>query len=149
MESTESSYALSAERRIKRSSDFLLILKSKGPDVLRLCNHWFELKVRKTTAVAGVRFGFTVGKVNAKRSVDRVLIKRILRESARNRIPVFSVLCRNENMGIDISLRLKRKFPKIDGNTSLDAVKKDMRSAVDSLLLKLEKVVVKRFKENL
>ena len=52
-------------------------------------------------------------------------------------------------MGIDISLRLKRKFPKIDGNTSLDAVKKDMRSAADSLLLKLEKVVVKRFKENL
>lgn len=43
----------------------------------------------ETDAVGRLRFGVTVGKRNAHRSVDRATVKRILREKARLKAPVF------------------------------------------------------------
>ncbi len=143
MDSTDNSFALSAERRIKKSSDFVAVLKSRDFGSLRFSNEWFEARSMMTDSGLGIRFGFTVGKVNAKRSVDRVLVKRVLREAARQQIPVFSSLTRDENSGFDISLRLKKRF-RGNGVESLPEVKKEMRKSADEVLARLYSALARR-----
>ena len=85
-------------------------------------------------AEAGVRFGFTVGKRNARRSVDRVLVKRILRESARHAAPQVLVLCARHGLAIDVSLRLKNPLPRAGRDIGLAELKQTLRLDADALL---------------
>lgn len=81
-----------------------------------------------------MRFGFTVGKKKARRSVDRVLIKRVLRESVRNKIPGFLAFLGQGELGIDVSLRLVGDYGSFSKDKTLKQVKAEMRTASDQIL---------------
>ncbi len=90
-----------------------------------------------TPAPARVRFGLTVGKKMARRSVDRVLVKRILREAARHAAPEITAAA---STGFDVVLRLKAPLPARE-TTSRTVLKRDLRADADTLL--------RRFRERL
>jgi hypothetical protein len=86
-----------------------------------------------------VRFGATVGKRNARRAVDRALVKRILREAGRHALPVLEPLCRARRLRLDVAFRLKAAR---DGSTdqapaSLKAWRHALRNEADALLERL------------
>lgn len=134
MASTGISLTLPFERKIKSSSDFLEHIKARGKGTKRVSNEYFESKLVLSKRSTGLRFGFTVGKKKARRSVDRVLIKRVLRESARNKIPGFLPFIGQDDLGIDISLRLIGDFGSFSKNKTLKEVKTEMRTASDQIL---------------
>lgn len=82
-----------------------------------------------------LRYGITVGKKNAHRSVDRALVKRILREAARKQAPdLVSCLC-EQDMGLDVSLRLRVPLKGIPGiEQGVTALKQSLHSDVDQLM---------------
>ena len=82
-----------------------------------------------------MRFGVTVGKRNARRSVDRVLVKRIVREACRHRAGEFENHAVQASARIDIALRLKS--PLVDANGSplaMRAWRRQVRAEADDLL---------------
>ncbi|MDZ7652144.1 MAG: ribonuclease P protein component [Burkholderiaceae bacterium] len=81
-----------------------------------------------------VRFGLTVGKRNARRAVERALIKRVLRESARHAAPALDrAACRRR---VDLVLRLKAPCPVV-GELTRPQFKRALRAEADSLLAQL------------
>lgn len=134
MTSTGISLTLPFERKIKSSSDFLEHIKARGKGTKRVSNEYFESKLVLSKRSTGLRFGFTVGKKKARRSVDRVLIKRVLRESARNKIPSFIPFLGQRDLGIDVSLRLVGDYGSFSKNKTLKEVKAEMRTASDQIL---------------
>jgi ribonuclease P protein component len=77
-----------------------------------------------------VRFGLTVGKKMARRSVDRVLVKRILREAARHKSPEIEAAASGR---FDVVLRLKAPLPARESITRT-ALKRALRADADTLL---------------
>lgn len=80
------------------------------------------------------RVGLTVGKRNARRAVDRALIKRVLRESARHALPVLDAAAAPRR--IDVVLRLKAPLPARESIARAE-LKRQMRHEADSLLAQL------------
>lgn len=134
MTSTGISLTLPFERKIKSSSDFLEHIKARGKGTKRVSNEYFESKLVLSNRGTGLRFGFTVGKKKARRSVDRVLIKRVLRESVRNKIPGFLAFLGQGELGIDVSLRLVGDYGSFSKDKTLKQVKAEMRTASDQIL---------------
>lgn len=87
---------------------------------------------------AAVRFGMTVGKRNARRAVDRGLVKRILREAGRAAAPVFERLCTGRRLRLDVAFRLKASRDRAEGTVvSLQAWRHALREEADELLARL------------
>src|SRR5215470_12681512 len=113
-------YAFSRAHRLQSEAEFAAVSHA-GPDSIRLSQRWFvliakpvaETEAGAVNAASGrrVRFGVTVGKRLARRAVDRVLVKRILREAARHAGPQLSAVAR---VDMDIVLRLKAPLPAPD-----------------------------------
>jgi RNase P protein component len=80
------------------------------------------------------RFGFTVGKRNARLSVDRNLVRRVLREAARHAAPVLDQAAAPAQL--DVVLRLKSALPP-KGSDARARLRMDLRSEADSLLSQL------------
>lgn len=100
-----SRYKFPKSARIVSSDDFGAILRSDGPGVIRLGRDSVSLCAQAHLKTGRVRFGFTVGKRNVPLSVDRALVKRILREVARHSLPVLAERCSQLGVGLDVSLR--------------------------------------------
>jgi RNase P protein component len=83
-------------------------------------------------AAPRVRFGLTVGKRLARRSVDRVLVKRILREAARHATPELAAVATS---GLDIVVRLKAPLPARE--TTRGELKRALRADADAVLHRL------------
>lgn len=86
-------------------------------------------------AAASVRFGVTVGKRNARRSVDRALVKRIVREACRHYAGAFEGCAALASARIDIALRLKS--PLVDVHSAPLAMRvwrRQVRADADDLL---------------
>jgi RNase P protein component len=81
-----------------------------------------------------VRFGITVGKRNARRAVERSLIKRVLRESARNAATELDAAAGAR--WVDIVLRLKAPCPPA-ATLPRPQLKRALRSEADALLAQL------------
>ena len=114
-----------------KSASYGVVLSSRGPKTVRLSSRWLTLTaLLKPESETGerLRFGFTVGKANAHRGVDRVLVKRILRESARLSKPALA----QSNVCADVVLRLKCRLPK-----------QELRQDCDELLLRFGGIVKK------
>ena len=82
-----------------------------------------------------VRFGVTVGKRNARRSVDRALIKRIVREACRHYAAAFDGCAAQASARIDVALRLKS--PLVDAHGAPLAMRvwrRQVRADADDLL---------------
>jgi len=84
-------------------------------------------------AARRVRFGLTVGKRLARRAVDRVLIKRILREAARHCAPRLEDIAQSD---LDIVLRLKAPLPARE-TTPRTQLKRALRADADAVLRRL------------
>lgn len=88
---------------------------------------------------AAVRFGVTVGKRNARRAVDRALVKRILREAGRRAAPTLESACRERRVRLDVAFRLKaaRDRSPDAASASLKAWRHALREEADALLERL------------
>lgn len=88
---------------------------------------------------AAVRFGATVGKRNARRAVDRNLVKRVLREAARRAAPQLEAACAQRGLRLDVSFRLKssRNRAAEAPFASLALWRRTLREEADSLLDRL------------
>jgi ribonuclease P protein component len=134
-------YAFSRAYRLQSEAEFAAVAQA-GPDSIRLSQRWFVLIAKPIVSGAGgavagprrVRFGLTVGKRLARRAVDRVLIKRILREAARHSVPHLAAIAHAD---IDILLRLKAPPPPQD-STPRGQAKRALREDVDALLRRLQ-----------
>lgn len=124
--------------RLKKSTDFQLVLKAKGANSFSCSSRWFELKMLLGENFPHCLFGFTVGKRFAARAVDRNLVKRILRESVR--YAVFS-LDGGKFCGLKTVIRLKRKLPLAGKEIGRSSLKKMLRDDADALLLQLKGVI--------
>lgn len=116
--------------RLLKSASYGAVLSSPQNQSVRCSTELVSLAARQRDCHEGetaVRFGFTVGKANAHRSVDRALIKRIFKESARHQRQTLQAA------GIcgDIVIRLKRRIPKIGQEVSLSDFKKKLREECD------------------
>ncbi|MEG0822615.1 MAG: ribonuclease P protein component [Burkholderiaceae bacterium] len=127
-------FGLPSGRRLRKPAEFAAVLSARGPLALRLARRWFSMNAVARPAEAGIRFGFTVGKRNARRSVDRILVKRILRESARHAAPQVQAMCAQHGLAIDLSLRLKSSLPRAGRDIGLAELKQSLRADVDALL---------------
>lgn len=98
--------------RLIKSAEFGAVLSADRTKLIRCYSDFFTVSALKTDKVGLIRFGFTVGKQNAHLSVDRAMVKRLLREKARqSRLAVLRAL-NGRNYGLDINFRLKRRLPK-------------------------------------
>ena len=120
--------------RLIKSAEFGAVLSANKEKLIRSYSDFFTVSALKTDRVGCVRFGFTVGKQNAHLSVERALIKRLLREKARNSRLILLNALNDRQFGLDINLRLKCKLPVCTSDTlSKKARKKLIRSDIDKL----------------
>jgi RNase P protein component len=82
--------------------------------------------------VPAVRFGFTVGKRNARRAVERALVKRILREASRHAADDLERRCAARGVRLDVAFRLKA--PLADAAANMARLRRELRSEADTLL---------------
>ena len=78
-----------------------------------------------------VRFGFTVGRRQARRAVQRTLVKRVLREAARNAAGTLRRLAVDRT--VDVVLRLRTPLPEAR-QMSQAQLKRSLRTEADSLI---------------
>jgi RNase P protein component len=100
----------------------MLIAKQRGPS-----------QFADTSATPRVRFGLTVGKRLARRAVDRVLVKRILREAARHSAPQLAARAQRD---LDVVLRLKAPLPE-RATITRTQLKRALREDADAVLRRL------------
>jgi ribonuclease P protein component len=84
--------------------------------------------------VANVRFGITVSKRQARRAVARNMVKRVLRESARDAAPQLAMAA--AGLCAEALFRLKSPLPDASAAT-WSSLKGQLRREADSLLEQL------------
>lgn len=121
--------------RIIRSEDFGELLHSDSPATIRLGRELASVSVILNSCVGRVRFGFTVGKHNAPRSVDRALVKRVMRDCCRNKLPQFRALAAQHGVGLEIGLRLRRPLGRVGSeDMTVDNAKRLVRESSELCL---------------
>ena len=102
--------------RLIKTSDYGVLVHVRNENSFRLTSKFFSANAQKFVEHQGrLRFGITVGKKNAHRSVDRALVKRILREAARQQAPDLVARLRELGVGLDVSLRLRVPLSTVSG----------------------------------
>ena len=129
--------------RIIKSEDFGKLLRSENPGAVRLGRDLVSVNVLPNKDIGRVRFGFTVGKHNVPRSVDRALVKRVFRDVSRHDLPQFRSLAEELGVGLDIGLRIRRPLKNIGRDVAVAAAKASVRSGTEACL----RVVKKRLPE--
>jgi RNase P protein component len=82
------------------------------------------------------RLGITVGKRMARRSIDRALVKRIVREAFRHVAPTLDRAAAGAGVAVDVSVRLKAPLgePGSPQRPALAALRCALRGEADRLL---------------
>lgn len=119
--------------------------KAGGPGCLRLGRGIVSTCALFRAGCGQVRFGLTVGKVNAPRSVDRALVKRIMRECARHRRESLADFCYAQKIDLDIGIRLRGPIKDVGRSLSVQAAKIRVREATEQCL----GLLVKRLAANI
>lgn len=107
---------------------------------LRAARHWLSMTAAWCPSeTATVRFGTTVGKRNARRAVDRALVKRILREAGRRAAPALERTCASRGLRLDVAFRLKapRDRDPAGAPASLTVWRRALRDEANALLDRL------------
>jgi ribonuclease P protein component len=135
-------HAFPARRRLRRPEEFAAVLAARGPGALRLARRWLAVSVLASVPSAAaqpepVRFGFTVGKRNARRAVERNLVKRVLRESVRHAHPQLADLARQRGLELAVSLRLKAPLAPKGESAPRAQLRRALRAESDELLVDL------------
>ena len=124
--------------RILKSDDFGSILRAQGPGSIRLGRDSVSVCAQAHKQAGLVRFGFTVGKKNVRRSVDRALVKRVMRECARAALPKIRNVCGDLGVGLDISLRYRTPL-LVQGNVTVAEAKQNVRRSTELVITALFK----------
>lgn len=132
--------------RILKSEDFGRVLRADGPGSIRLGRDSVSVCAFVHRQAGLVRFGFTVGKKNVRRSIDRALVKRVMRECARNALPKMRSVCVKQGVGLEISLRYRAPL-LVQGIVTVAEAKANVRrsteQAIAALFKRLKAVDVK------
>jgi ribonuclease P protein component len=82
------------------------------------------------------RLGITVGKRMARRSIDRALVKRIVREAFRHVAPTLDRAAASVGVAVDVSVRLKAPLgePGSPMRPALAVLRRALRDDADQLL---------------
>ena len=120
--------------RIIKSEDFGKLLRSENPGAVRLGRDLVSVNVLPNKDIGRVRFGFTVGKHNVPRSVDRALVKRVFRNVSRHDLPQFRALAEELGVGLEIGLRIRRPLKNIGWDVAGAAAKVLGRSVTEACL---------------
>lgn len=82
------------------------------------------------------RLGITVGKRMARRSIDRALVKRIVREAFRHVAPTLDRAAAGAGVVVDVSVRLKAPLgePGSPLRPALAVLRRGLRADADRLL---------------
>ncbi len=127
--------------RLVQTADFgRLVRAQRGPGFC-LRGHWLVVYALRHPEPGQLRVGVTVSKRLARRSVDRVLVKRILRESARLKAPRIRTAMADSGVGLDACLRLRAPLSDIRGESGVRTLKARLREDADRLMGLLEKRV--------
>jgi len=122
-----------AARRLKSQREFAAVLAASRAQSIRAVRPWLSMSAAWTRSEEpAVRFGFTVGKRNARRAVDRALVKRILREASRNAADDLERRCAARGVRLDVAVRLKA--PLAGAAASTTQWRRALRNEADSLL---------------
>ncbi len=134
-------FGFASSRRLKSARDYAEILRAPAGASFRSGRQLMAINGTWSTAVAissnpgVVRFGVTVGKRNVKRAVDRILVKRILREACRHRAAPLESCANRAGACIDIVLRLKSPLVTTGGTAlTMAQWRRQVRMEADSLL---------------
>ncbi len=144
-DSSESSRRLKFPKssRILRSEDFGLVLRSPSAG-LSFRREVISLSARMTKEPGKVRIGLTVGKHNVPRAVDRVLVKRVMRENIRSALPYIREECLTRQIGLDVNFRIREKLRCAGPETTVKAQKVRVHEAtqasVSSLIRKIRQL---------
>lgn len=129
--------------RILRSEDFGLVLRSPSAG-LSFRKEVISLTARMTQESGRVRIGLTVGKHNVSRAVDRVLVKRVMRENIRSVLPCIREECLSRKIGLDVNLRIREKLRCVGPDTSLKTqkvrVQRATQESISSLIRKIRQL---------
>jgi ribonuclease P protein component len=121
-----------ATRQLLAASARVEAVGSSGPAVKRESRDIEESK--DSVDSESIRFGFTVGRRQARRAVQRVLVKRVLREAARHAIGALRPLAADRK--VDVVLRLRNPLPQPDQMGQAE-LKRSLRTEADSLIEQL------------
>ena len=137
-------YGFASLRRLKTPAEFSALLRAPRERSIRAERQMLSINAAWVTAGASstggtksgdVRFGVTAGKRNARRSVDRTLVKRIVREACRHRAAAFEDCAAQASARIDIALRLKAPLLNEHGApVAMRVWRRQIRADADSLL---------------
>ena len=133
-------YRLPKSVRIISSDDYGRVLRSDEPGSIRLGRDSVSVCVSTHLKTGRVRFGFTVGKHNVPRSVDRALVKRLMRECVRHALPTIVENCKEHQVGAEISLRMRSSLKSVGSAVSTAQAKAMVRGSVQACL----RAVIKR-----
>jgi ribonuclease P protein component len=137
-------YGFASFRRLKTPAEFSSLLRAPRESSIRAERQMLSINTVWVAAASGpvggtkagdVRFGVTVGKRNARRSVDRALVKRIVREACRHRAAAFEDCAAQGSARIDVALRLKAPLVNEEGAPlAMRAWRRQVRAEADGLL---------------
>lgn len=137
-------YGFASLRRLKTPAEFSALLRAPRERSIRAERQMLSINAAWVTAASSfpsgttsgaVRFGVTVGKRNARRSVDRTLVKRIVREACRHRAAAFEDCAAQASVRIGIALRLKAPLvSKHRAQVAMRVWRRQIRADADSLL---------------
>ena len=114
--SAQAAFGFPRSLRLIKTSDYGVLVHVRNENTFRVASKYFSANALKFVEHPGrIRFGITVGKKNAHRSVDRALVKRILREAARQQAPDLVARLRELGVGLDVSLRLRVPLSTVPG----------------------------------
>lgn len=128
-------------RRLKTPADYSAVRHAHARQSMRAARQLMAVTAAWTDVVVSaqdagrVRFGVTVGKRNARRAVDRVLVKRIVREACRRCAAAFEGCATEASVRIDISMRLKSPLADPQGPPlAMRKWRRQIRAEADGLL---------------
>lgn len=127
--------------RLIKTSDYGVLVHVRNEHSFRLATQHFSVNALSLPDFPGrLRVGITVGKRNAHRSVDRALVKRILREAARKQAPSLIASLREAGLGLDVSLRLRSPLAAVPGHAiGVRALKATLGEDAASLMALLDR----------
>ncbi len=127
--------------RLLRSEEFRAVFRSPTP-ALSTRREAVAIRAKVTKKTGKVRVGVTVGKHNVPRAVDRILAKRIMRESIRTSLPYLGEECLQRGIGLDVSLRICESVRCGENGQSLKTqkirIERSMQLCVSSLIRKIQ-----------
>ncbi|MBC8118391.1 MAG: ribonuclease P protein component [Burkholderiaceae bacterium] len=132
----ENCYRFGPGRRLKSAADYAAIVRAPNGSSIRAARQYLSVTALLVSRDAGaVRFGVTVGRRNARRAVDRALVKRIVREACRQQASGFERGAAAAGLGIDVALRLKSSLIDTQGRPlAMTQWRRHLRAEANALL---------------